>query len=297
MKEGELSRVMLGFANGECDILLSTSIVESGLDIPSANTIIIDRADRFGLAELYQLRGRVGRSDRRAYAYLISPEEETLTADARKRLEVLRELTELGSGFRIAAYDLEIRGAGELLGKAQAGHIAEVGFEAYAQLLEETVRELKGEKIEETPRPEANLKISLYIPEDYIPSTEERLGVYKRLATAKSPDDVFSLREELIDRYGETPVVAENLFRVAELKMALKKSGAIELLEKAGRLYLRFSKEPPQPVVEKILVLVREKPEKFRLSPDSRLIYSFEGDSLGEAEYLLAAVMAAPAGD
>ncbi|MEK7828614.1 MAG: transcription-repair coupling factor, partial [Deltaproteobacteria bacterium] len=184
MKEKGLEKVMADFINKGYDILLSTSIIESGLDIPSANTILINRADRFGLAEVYQLRGRVGRSSHRAYAYLLTPPELILAEDAKKRLKALQELSDLGAGFRLAAHDLEIRGAGELLGAKQSGQIAEVGFEMYTQLLEDAIKELKGENIEKEIEPEINLRVSAYIPENYIPDERQRLFIYKRIATA-----------------------------------------------------------------------------------------------------------------
>lgn len=292
MREGELEKVMLAFVNREYDILLSTTIIESGLDIPAANTIIINRADRFGLAELYQLRGRVGRSNHRAYAYLICPDASTLTAEARKRMEVIRELSELGSGFRIAAYDLEIRGAGELLGARQSGHIAEVGFDMYTQLLEEAVKELRGEKVIHEPEPEINIKVSQYIPEEYVPDTRQRINIYKRLATAATRDELAELREELTDRYGTVPQVAENLFDVAALKLALKSVGAIELVQKAMRLYVTFSKEAVSgrpDLIRRVMDIVKRDPAGFRLTPDEKLVRFMppDADPLDEARYLL----------
>ncbi|MGA2192271.1 MAG: transcription-repair coupling factor [Nitrospirota bacterium] len=232
MHESALEEVMRKFISGESDLLLTTAIIESGLDIPSANTIIINRADRFGLADLYQLRGRVGRSRTRAYAYLLVPGEDVLTETARARLRVLSELSELGAGFRLALHDLEIRGAGNILGAEQSGHIAAVGFELYTRLLEQAVAELKGEEAEETVDPAMDLKISAYIPDSYVPDTAHRLGIYKRLAGAGSGEEVFDLAAELGDRYGPLPEPARKLVQVMELKVLAKelKAGGIQLL-------------------------------------------------------------------
>ncbi|MBI5874570.1 MAG: transcription-repair coupling factor [Deltaproteobacteria bacterium] len=288
MRERELEKIMAGFMNKEHDILLSTSIIESGLDIPSANTILINRADRFGLAEIYQLRGRVGRSSHRAYAYLLTPPELTLTEDAKKRLKVLQELSDLGAGFRLAAYDLEIRGAGELLGAKQSGQIAEVGFELYTQLLEDAIQELKGEKIEREIEPEINLKVSAYIPEDYIPDERQRLNIYKRIASVLTEDDMAKLKEEIRDRFGDMPELVNNLFRIVGLKLLLKALKITELSQKGDWIYIAFSNDTnvdPQ----KMLALVKKNPKKFRLMPDSRLIAALEKgkEAWDEARYVL----------
>ena len=288
MKEKELERVMAAFVNKEYDILLSTSIIESGLDIPSANTILINRADRFGLAEIYQLRGRVGRSKHRAYAYLLTPPELTLTGDAKKRLKVLQELSDLGAGFRLATYDLEIRGAGELLGKAQSGQIAEVGFEMYIRLLEEAIKELKGEKMEREIEPEINLNVSAYIPEEYIPDERQRLNIYKRIASVSSETDITGLKEEIKDRFGGIPVSVDNLFRIMGIKLLLKQTKITELNQKGSFIYMAFSNytsvEP-----QKLLRLMNRNPKKFRLTPDSRFIASLEKgkEVWGEIRYVL----------
>lgn len=276
MNEVELEKKMLGFVSREYDVLLSTAIIESGLDIPAANTIIINRADRFGLAELYQLRGRVGRSSHRAYAYFICPEPSELTPDARKRIEVIQELCDPGSGFKIATYDLEIRGAGEFLGTTQSGHIVEVGFEMYTELLEEAVMELKGEVRENEVNPEINMKVSQFIPDDYMPDARQRLGFYKRLASVSSEDELNTLNDELSDRYGVIPPTVVNLIDVAGLKLLLKKLKAKELAQKGARLYLTLGEytgkdaEMGKRLAEKALKLVKKEPNKYRLMPDSR---------------------------
>jgi len=223
MHEDALEDVMTRFISNEYDLLLSTSIIESGLDIPSANTIIIDRADRFGLADLYQLRGRVGRSRARGYAYLLVPGEDALTETARKRLQVLSELTELGAGFRLALHDLEIRGAGDLLGAEQSGHIAAVGFEMYTRMLEDAVKNLRGEEAEETTDPALDLKVSAFLPDEYIPELSDRLNIYKRLAGAADEQSVSELCGELADRYGPMPPDAVRLAQVMEVKVIARR--------------------------------------------------------------------------
>src|SRR5687767_15447929 len=194
--EHTLEKAMLEFMSHKADVLLSTTIVENGIDIPNANTMVVNRADRYGLSQLYQLRGRVGRSDRPAYAYLLIPPEESLSPVARKRLAAIKEFSDLGSGFRVAALDLEIRGAGNLLGGEQSGHIDAVGFEMYMKLLEETIRELKGEEIEDDVRATVNLRVDLKIDDSYIPDMNQRLMVYRKVAAARSEREL----ETVLDR-------------------------------------------------------------------------------------------------
>ena len=205
MNERELEKIMLRFVQDEIDVLVATTIIENGLDIPRVNTIIVDRADLYGLAQLYQLRGRVGRSDRRAYAYLLIPSDEALSEIARKRLAAIREFSDLGTGFRVAALDLEIRGAGNLLGGEQHGHIETVGFDLYCQLLERTVEELRGEKPEEEISTSINLNLDIRIPEPYIADSSQRLRMYKRISSATTNDELDALRQEMVDRFGQYP--------------------------------------------------------------------------------------------
>jgi transcription-repair coupling factor (superfamily II helicase) len=218
MNEHELEKIMLKFVKDELDVLVSTTIIENGLDIPRANTLIVDRADLYGLSQLYQLRGRVGRSDRRAYAYLLVPSDETLTEVARKRLAAIREFSDLGTGFRVAALDLEIRGAGNLLGGEQHGHIETVGFDLYCQLLENAVDELRGEKPEEEISTSINLNLDIRIPEPYIADSGQRLRMYKRISSAATGDELDALQQEMVDRFGPYPEQVENLFRYARLR-------------------------------------------------------------------------------
>jgi transcription-repair coupling factor (superfamily II helicase) len=236
----------------------------------------------FGLAEIYQLRGRVGRSKHRAYAYLLVPPTTSLTADARKRLEVLMELGDLGSGFRIAAYDLEIRGAGELLGSAQSGQMAEVGFDMYTQLLDEAISELKGEKVEKKLDPQINLQVSAYIPEEYVPDARQRLNIYKRMATLTEEEEADDLRVELRDRFGKLPELVDNLFKIITLKLMLRKAGGIELLQKRRYIYIKFA-ENTKMDINVILDLVKRDSKRYRLTPDSRLIFMIDNNDPIEA--------------
>ena len=212
---------MTAFYDGKYDVLLSTAIVESGLDIPNANTLIVHRADMFGLAQLYQLRGRVGRSKARAYAYFTTPAGQRLTEGAEKRLKVLQSLDTLGAGFSLASHDLDIRGAGNLLGEEQSGHIREVGFELYQSMLEEAVAALKGGDLGETQEqwsPQISLGTSVLIPESYVADLQLRLGLYRRLSTLEKRADIDGFAAELVDRFGELPEEVEHLLDVMEIK-------------------------------------------------------------------------------
>lgn len=241
MKERELEKVMKDFYDKKYDLLLSTTIIESGLDIPAVNTIIIVRADKLGLAQLYQLRGRVGRADKRAYAYLLIPPLKSLNRQARKRLKAIEEFTELGSGFHLAMRDLEIRGAGNLLGHQQHGFIEEVGFDLYMRLLEEAVAQLKGKSIEEHL---ADVKIDtdldLFIPENYIADSHQRVDIYRRFSAAANADEIDELVFEMRDRYGDPPEAVQNLAAMAAIRQAAKKLGAANIELKGSRLALDF---------------------------------------------------------
>jgi transcription-repair coupling factor (superfamily II helicase) len=243
MSEEALEKVMVDFVGHKFDVLVATTIVENGLDIPNANTIVVNRADRYGLAQLYQLRGRVGRSDRRAYAYLLIPAEQTLSPIARRRLAAIREFSDLGSGFRIAALDLEIRGAGNLLGGEQSGHIEAVGFDMYMKLLEQTIRELKGEELEDERRAAVNLKLDLRLDDTYIPDTNQRLAAYRRLANARDLDGVTQIVAELRDRYGEPPQGVRNLAEYARIRLLADRIG-LDSLDRDGQVVvLKFRQD------------------------------------------------------
>ena len=241
--EEDLERIMIDFVAHKFDVLVATTIVENGLDIPNANTIIINRADRYGLAQLYQLRGRVGRSDRRAYAYLLIPTENTLSAVARRRLAAIREFSDLGSGFRIAALDLEIRGAGNLLGGEQSGHIEAIGFDTYMKLLEDTIRELKGEELEDERHAAVNLRLDLRIDESYIPDMNQRLAVYRRLASARALDEIGTYLEELRDRYGAAPPSVRNLAEYARIRLTADRIGLESLDREGSAVVLKFRQD------------------------------------------------------
>ena len=243
MRERDLERVMLGFMRHEFDVLVATTIIENGLDIPLANTIIVDRAHMHGLAELYQLRGRVGRSNRRAYAYLLVPPDRELTDVARRRLAALKEFSELGAGFKLAALDLELRGAGNLLGAQQSGQIAAVGFETYTQLLEEAVRKLRGEEVHASVRATLKLQLDFHIPTDYVPDEARRLQLYKRLAGVRDEAQRKEAAEELRDRYGPLPEAVRNLLDLSLLKHRAE-ALRIPLVERrAGSLVVRFRED------------------------------------------------------
>jgi transcription-repair coupling factor (superfamily II helicase) len=241
MNESELEKVMLAFMNHEHDVLVATTIIENGLDIPLANTMIVNRADRHGLSELYQLRGRVGRSNRRAYAYLLIPPEQELTDVARRRLAALKEFSDLGAGFKIAALDLELRGAGNLLGGEQSGHIEAVGFEMYTSMLEEAVSKLKGEERVERPSVQLSLGIALRIDESYISEENQRLRMYKRIAGVDSDRALDEVRSELEDRYGPLPSSVEHLLRAARLRIECEKIGVAQVDRKRDQLHIRFT--------------------------------------------------------
>ncbi|HEY4932151.1 MAG TPA: transcription-repair coupling factor [Terriglobales bacterium] len=243
MGETELERVMLAFMRHEADILVATTIIENGLDIPLCNTIIINRADRHGLSELYQLRGRVGRSDRRAYAYLLIPPDRELNDLARRRLAALKEFSDLGAGFKIAALDLELRGAGNLLGGEQSGHIEAVGFELYTSMLERMVRELKGEVEPDTPETQLNLGLNIRIPADYIKEENQRLRMYKRVAGVETEAQLFDVAGELGDRYGTPPSPVRNLLDYAALKLLSQRIGVAQIERRRDAVSIRFTEK------------------------------------------------------
>jgi transcription-repair coupling factor (superfamily II helicase) len=245
MSETELERVMLAFMRHEYDVLVATTIIENGLDIPLANTMLINRADRHGLSELYQLRGRVGRSNRRAYAYLLIPKDSELTEIARRRLAALKEFSDLGAGFKIAALDLELRGAGNMLGGEQSGHIEAVGFELYTSMLEAAVKEMKGESSEERPATQLNLGIALRIDESYVPEENQRLRLYKKIAGAASEAAVAEVRAELEDRYGAPPDATVFLLEAAMLRLESERMGIAQIDRKRSELQIRFMENAP----------------------------------------------------
>jgi len=266
MPEAELERVMLAFVEGRADVLVATTIVENGLDIPRANTLVVNRADRYGLAQLYQLRGRVGRSDRRAFAYLLVPPDTVLSEIARKRLAAIREFSDLGAGFRIAALDLELRGAGNLLGGQQSGHIHAVGLDLYVKLLEQAILELRGEPAQDAPRATLHLGVDLRIPPGYVPETHQRLQVYKRVSQLRGTGELEALASELRDRYGPPPAEVSGLLRYAALRLEAEAHGVVQVDATKDALVVRWgARQAPSP--ELVVRLASQRPGA-RLLPE-----------------------------
>ncbi len=280
MSEAELETVMLKFIRHEADVLVATTIIENGLDIPLCNTIIINRADRHGLSELYQLRGRVGRSNRRAYAYLLVPPDTELTPLARRRLAALKEFSDLGAGFKIAALDLELRGAGNLLGAQQSGHINAVGFELYTSMLDRTVRELKGEVAKEEAPVQLNLGINIRIPPEYIREENQRLRMYKRVAGVQSQAQLNDVREELQDRYGEAPAAVRNLLDYARLKLACERVGVAAIDRRREQVSIRFTEEALVDPEKLAQFVAGQQGSQF--SPAGVLKFTFKGTQAEE---------------
>jgi transcription-repair coupling factor (superfamily II helicase) len=238
MAEKQLEERMLSFLRGEADVLVSTSIIESGIDIPQSNTLIVDRADHFGLSQLYQIRGRVGRSRERAYAYLLYPSAGALTQEAADRLSALSDYTELGAGFKIAMRDLELRGAGNLLGDEQSGHVAALGFELYMQMLDEAVRAMSedGDR-EDQPEPvRLDVNVDAYVPADYVPYEQAKVDIHRRIAAGRDVGELEELRAELADRFGDLPEPLENLITLQQARLKLGQAGAQAVSFRNGRL-------------------------------------------------------------
>jgi transcription-repair coupling factor (superfamily II helicase) len=240
MDEHQLEETMLTFLRGDADVLVTTTIIESGLDIPTANTLIVERADQLGLSQAYQIRGRVGRSRERAFAYLLYPSAEALTEEAAARLSTLADHTELGSGFRIAMRDLDIRGAGNLLGDEQSGHVAAVGFELYCQMIDEAVAEaagVEGEEREEAPEPvRLDVPVDAYLPATFVPFEAAKIDVHRRVVAAREPGQLRAIRDELTDRFGPLPPQAENLLKLQKARIELGLAGARSVEFRGGKL-------------------------------------------------------------
>jgi transcription-repair coupling factor (superfamily II helicase) len=280
MPERELEQVMADFHRQRFNVLVCTTIIETGIDIPTANTIIINRADRFGLAQLHQLRGRVGRSHHRAYAYLIVPDRKAITADAEKRLEALASLEELGAGFTLATHDLEIRGAGELLGDEQSGQIQEIGFGLYTELLERAVRALKSGKVPDFDltsehETEVELHLPALIPDDYLPDVHTRLTLYKRIASARDHHALRELQVEMIDRFGLLPDAVKQLFAIASLKLMATPLGIrkLDFGANGGRVTFR-DKPDVDPMA--IIRLIQSQPRVYKLDGQDKLKVNLE---------------------
>ncbi|ACL77382.1 transcription-repair coupling factor [Ruminiclostridium cellulolyticum] len=293
MNEKELEDVMYGFINGEYDVLVCTTIIESGLDMPNVNTIVVEDADRMGLSQLYQIRGRVGRSNRLAYAYITYKKDKVLSEVAEKRLQAIKEFTEFGSGFRIAMRDLEIRGAGNLLGSEQHGHLETVGYEMYCKLLDEAVQELSGKEVRTTDEEMAvDLNVNAYIDNEYISSEEQKIDMYKKIAAIQNENDVIDLKDELIDRYGDIPEEVENLMDIAYIKALAVECGFIGIVQKDDTILFQLRKSAS--TVSKYLgVLMDKYPRRIMLNASSnpylsfKLIYSSGRENLANIKILL----------
>jgi transcription-repair coupling factor (superfamily II helicase) len=289
MTEQELEQVMLRFIRYEADVLVTTTIIENGLDIPRANTLIVDRADRFGLAELYQLRGRVGRSDRPAYAFLLVPPADRLSGEARQRLAALKEFSELGAGFRIAALDLELRGAGNLLGREQHGHINAVGFELYCRMLEQAVAELRGQAPPPERRVTLHLGMDIRIPPEYLPGEQARLQCYRRIADIRTETEAEALRRELEDRFGPVPAPVLHLLEYVQLKALCEAMGVQAVERRDHRLALRF--DPATSVAPERLVRLARRRRGARLEPGGTLWLPWSPDQGTPAAVARAALL------
>jgi len=276
MRENALEQVMLDFVEGRSDVLVCTTIIESGLDIPRANTILVDEADRFGLAQLYQLRGRVGRGSRSAFGYLLVPPPSQVGAEARERIAALKRYSELGSGFNLAILDMEIRGTGDLLGSRQAGHVAALGLETYLRMLDEARAEMVGEEVREEPDPDLTFDVPGFIPEEYIPDVGQRLALYRRFSSAEDEPEVRLIADEMTDRFGAPPAETLNLVEMMVQKTCLKKLEAVGLDARKGRITVHFTDRTP---IDPSLIagLVRQSPRVYRLTPDLRLTRRYPG--------------------
>ena len=282
MAEGALEKVMTDFVDGRFDVLCATAIIESGLDIPRANTMIIDRADTFGLSQLYQLRGRVGRSKERAYCYLVSPPPSTMTDEARARIEALERFTELGSGFQVASLDMELRGAGDLLGAEQSGSVAAVGFEMFVHLLEDAVAELKGEPVIHDVDTELTLDVEQYLPDDYVEDVGLRLSLYKRLSGAEDEQDVQEIAQELEDRFGPPPPPAMAFVRAMSLRPRLRAYKVLGCEATSDRVTLHLREDTPLDPA-KVMRLVAQPQSPWKLTPDMKLTRRFSAQESGDA--------------
>jgi len=278
MRERELEQVMSDFYHKRHNVLLCTTIIETGIDVPNANTIIIDRADKFGLAQLHQLRGRVGRSHHQAYAYMLTPPPKSISTDAQKRLEAIALAEDLGAGFTLATHDLEIRGAGELLGEEQSGQIQGIGFSLYMEMLEEAIQAIKDGKTPNLDKPlhhgaEINLRIPALIPDDYLPDVHNRLIMYKRISSAKNDIEIKELQIEMIDRFGMLPEQTKNLFRLTSLKLIANDLGIVKLDAGSGSGRLEFGSDTKiDPFT--LVTLVQKQPKRYKLEGASHLRFT-----------------------
>jgi transcription-repair coupling factor (superfamily II helicase) len=293
MKEGPLEKVMLDFVSGRVDVLVCTSIIESGLDIPNTNTVLIDDAHTFGLAQLYQIRGRVGRSSEQAHAYLIVPPAGKMTREAAERIDTLVRFTSLGSGFHVATMDLEIRGAGDLLGAEQSGHVRAVGFDLYCEMLRQAVERLRGHASEIEPEPELSFDVPGYIPDTFVDDPGLRLSLYKKMASARSASRVQETIREIRDRFGPLPAEVTTLGKIMEIKVLLRRLRAHGLEASARMIQLHLS--PSTPVEpSRLLELVEASSGATRLTPEMKIVHRHADgpvDTLEGAHAFLASIL------
>jgi transcription-repair coupling factor (superfamily II helicase) len=283
MDSGELEDVMHRFIHGGFHVLVSTTIIENGIDIPNVNTIIIDRADMYGVSQLYQLRGRVGRSDRVAYAYLFYPRDAVINELAMKRLQVISDFTELGSGFKIAMKDMEIRGAGNLLGREQSGDIYSVGFDLYLKLLDEAIRRLENSDYEAENETLLELEYSGFIPDNYIDSAQEKMEVYKKIASIQTKDELERVYEELPDRFGPLPDEAASLLALAEIRIICRDIAVSSLRERAGLVKVEFAKVS-KVKVDRLVRLMKDSGGKVKLDPKAPNVLLLRTGGIGLKE-------------
>jgi len=286
MSENELEEIMMELIDGEIDILICTTIIETGLDVSNVNTIIIENAERLGLSQLYQLRGRVGRSSRLAYAYLMYEKNKVLDQTAQKRLTAIKEFTEFGSGFKIAMRDLEIRGAGNLLGKEQHGNMNLVGYDMYCMLLSEAVSELKGEKVKPKLETQVSFQLDAFIPSEYIKEEKTRLEIYKKIATISTEEDIMDMSDELIDRFGDFSLPVKNLIDIAYIKNLASVNNITEITQKDG--FINFTLDDnisPKAICE--VMAEKERKIMFTSGEVSYLCYKYDKDILSNVKIIL----------
>jgi len=264
MSGNELEDIMISFVNKEINVLVCTTILESGIDIPNANTIIVENADRLGLAQLYQIRGRVGRSNKQAYAYIMYKKDKIMSEASSKRLQAIKEFTEFGSGFKIAMRDLEIRGAGSLIGEMQHGHMDQVGYDTYCRLLDEVVKEMKGIEKEEEPEITVDINVSCYIPDEYIQNENQKIEVYRNIALCRNNEDIRNIEEDIKDRFGKIPKEVYNLLEIAKIKEMAKEKGIIKIMQKGNNIVFSIN---PENFVLDIDKLIKTYNNKIRFSP------------------------------
>ena len=280
MSGNDIEEIMQDFIDQKSNVLVCTTILESGIDIPNANTIIVENADRLGLAQLYQIRGRVGRSDRQAYAYVTYKRDKLLSEIADKRLKAIKEFTEFGSGFRIAMRDLEIRGAGSLVGEIQHGHMEQVGYDTYCKLLDEVIRELQGNKIEEEEDIQIDLKISSYIPDEFIENSSQKIEVYQNIALCRTKEDIRNVIDEIIDRFGNMPDELENLIEIARIKQLCMQKGINKIVQKREKIVFYLNTEKFN--MENIGEIINKYRNKIQFSPASTPYVTYKLDLVSD---------------